>query len=246
MSITPNGPAPYPPAGQVTAVIEHHRKQGLPTPVTTDVITRVTNTPGLSARVIKALHLFELIDDDGQPTAQFDELAKAPSEGVFKERFAETLRAAYADVFLYIDPLTASYEQIEGQFRHYTPRGQLARMVALFRGLCEYAEITPAGVGEPPSAPAKPRATRSAPKVKGQPKPKIGNPPSSGRPSQSESRIEALTDAKARYIDLLLKQAENSPDEALFNRIEKVLGLATVSAPAEGRGDNARAGGESD
>ena len=54
-------------------------------------------------------------------------------------------RSAYADVFQYIDPATATVEQLEGQFRNYTPRGQVGRMVALFRSLCEYTGIMPKG-----------------------------------------------------------------------------------------------------
>ena len=92
MPITPNGPAPYAPPGTVIAVVEHNRRVGLPTPVTTEVIARITGTPGLAPRVLKALRLYDLVDDNGQLTRQFDELARAPGEDDLKERFAEVLR----------------------------------------------------------------------------------------------------------------------------------------------------------
>ena len=70
---------------------------------------------------------------------------------------AETIRAAYADVFQYIDPTTATAAEIEGQFRNYTPRGQLHRMVALFRSLCVYAEIIPSDQAQTLGAEPRPR-----------------------------------------------------------------------------------------
>lgn len=159
MPITPSGPAPYAPPGTVIAVVEHNRRVGLPTPVTTEVIARITGTPGLAPRVLKALRLYDLVDDNGQLTRQFDELARAPSEDDLKKRFAEVLQAAYGDVFEYLpDPDTATPERLEGLFRGYQPRGQLASMVGLFRGLCQYSGIMdPIPVDTP-----KPRATAPA------------------------------------------------------------------------------------
>lgn len=157
MPITPNGPAPYPPTGKVLEVIDRHRQVGLPTPVTTEVVERVTGTPGLAPRIMRALTLFDLVDENGSPTPQFEELVKAPSESDFKERLASVIRAAYADVFQYVDPATASAEHLEGQFRNYTPRGQIGRMVGLFRGLCEYVGIVPEGQADSDSKPRPPR-----------------------------------------------------------------------------------------
>ncbi len=226
MPVVANGPAPYPPSGKVIDLVERHRAQGLPTPINVDKVARLTGTPGLAPRVMKALLLLDLVDGEGMPTATFDEMAKAPTDGEFKERFAEMLKAAYADVFQYLDPSTATYEQIEGQFRNYTPRGQLDRMVALFKGLCEYTSIMSPGSASVGAKARKPTGEKTPnDKVKLPPgdapkrKPKTSTqtePPVIGRP---------VADAKSRYIDLLLAKAEAEPSDELFDRIEKVIGI---------------------
>lgn len=249
MPITPNGPAPYPPTGKVIDVVLHHRKQGLVTPVTTDVIERVTGTPGLAPRVAKALQLFDLVDAEGQPTEQFDELAKAPTEDEFKERFASTLRAAYADVFQYIDPATATYEQIEGQFRNYTPRGQLGRMVALFRGLCEYTGIMSPGAAEPTAPKPRKAPTAHIASAKAASRAAAAKRGRQGGEPETNHGGAGISEAKSRYLDLLLTMAQTEPSSELLDRIEKVLGIASApqpSAQARGQGDDAARGGESD
>lgn len=164
MAIQPDGPAPYAPASAVIDVVRQHRDRGLPTPITTDVIERAGITDALAPRVMKTLTLFDLVDGEGQETAQFTELAKAP-EGEFKDHFAAVLRSAYADVFQYVDPATDDPTRVRDQFRHYTPRGQQERMVTLFRGLCEFAGVIVADQQSPSERrPRPPRKTKPKPK----------------------------------------------------------------------------------
>jgi Family of unknown function (DUF5343) len=161
MPLTPNGPAPYPPYGKVVQVVEQHRHVGLATPITRENVARLIDSDGLAPRVMRALQLFDLIDDRGNPTPRFEALVDAPTEEEFRQRFATVLRAAYADVFQYLsDPRAATVERLDSLFRSYEPRGQRDRMVACFRGLCEYVGIMDAPDGAPAGLPPPPARRR--------------------------------------------------------------------------------------
>ena len=88
--------------------------------------------------------MLDLIDDDGNPMPEFVSIQRA-TEDEFKDRLAAAIRAAYAEVFRYVDPATDSRERVRDAFRGYVPQGQQGRMVLLFLGLCEFADIVPEG-----------------------------------------------------------------------------------------------------
>lgn len=156
MSVTKDKAAPYAPASAIIGLIERSRTRGLPTPVTSDVLSRAGISGSLIPRTFQALQVLDLIDETGQPTAIFESIRKAPG-GEYKQRLVEWLNGAYADALNFVDPATADDVAARDAFRSYTPIGQQARMVSLFVGL--YAA---AGVGaEKASAP---RASTSRPK----------------------------------------------------------------------------------
>lgn len=163
--LTPNGPAPYAPPGSVISVVTHHRDRGLPTPVTTGVVARVLDSgEALASRVMTTLRLLDLVDKEGTIQPAFDEMARATSQEDFRARFADVVRSAYADVLNYVDPATADIARIEGQFRNYTPRGQVARQAALFRGLCLFTGMIPRDAEHSPkAAPSRSKATGKLP-----------------------------------------------------------------------------------
>ncbi len=184
MAIQPEGQAPYAPPATVIEFVLAFRSRSIPTPITGSVLERVGVTASLVPRVTQTLRLLDLLTEDGQPTAQLEELRKAP-ESELRTRFASLLRAAYDDVFQYIDPATDSAEKVTDQFRHYEPRGQIKRMVTLFLTLCEFAEILPEGsvqkrrvTGQSANAtPSRPREQATS-AVARKPKPKT--PPPAG------------------------------------------------------------------
>lgn len=145
MALQEGGPGAYAPTVAIVRVIERYRDRGLPAPIDADTLVRANlTTDSLAQRTVQSLKLLDLLDDDLQPTADLVALGKVPTDQ-FKERLAEVLRTAYADVFKFVDPATDSYEHIHDQFRPYKPPSLRDRMTTLFLGLCEYAELIPEG-----------------------------------------------------------------------------------------------------
>lgn len=147
MPISPDGLAPYTSSPALLKVIESYRDRGLQTPFTLDVLVKAGVTPTLAPRTLQALQVLDLVDDAGNPTETLDGLRKAPATD-YRDRFAEFLRGAYAEVFAFTDPREDSRERVRDAFRSFTPRGQQERMVTLFLQLCAYAGL----IDAPPPA----------------------------------------------------------------------------------------------
>jgi len=161
--IQPNGNAPYAPAATVIELIERFRNHGLTVPFTVEVLLKAGIPDSLASRTLQALRLLDLVDAEGMPTDELVGLAKSTSEE-YPKKLQEVLRAAYAEVFSFVDPAVDSIERVEDAFRGYSPRGQRARMVSLFLGLCKHAEI----VENQPAKPSARSASGSAPRIAAQ------------------------------------------------------------------------------
>jgi Family of unknown function (DUF5343) len=134
MAVTADKPAPYAPHSAITDIIARYRSRGLPTPIDAEVLGRA----GVSESLITP-------------------------EGEYKQRLADWLKAAYADVFAFVDPSNDDETSIRDAFRNYQPIGQQSRMVTLFQGLCAAAGLMaekPQQVRSPSAAPrARPATT---------------------------------------------------------------------------------------
>ena len=141
MPVTAEKSAPYATAGAILDLVNRHRDRGLPAVVDADVLGRLGIAQSLIPRTIQTLHTLDLIDPNtGAPTANFEALRLAP-EDEFKDRLAAWLKAAYADIFSFVDPSKDGEARIRDAFRTYQPVGQQERMVLLFQGLCVAAGL---------------------------------------------------------------------------------------------------------
>lgn len=143
MAVTNDRPAPYTSPKAVLDIIGRYRSRGLPSPIDADVLARSGAVPdSLIPRTLQALQTLDLIDDKGAPTNTFESLRLAP-ENEYPAALADWLRAAYADVFSFVDPANDDVTRIHDAFRSYNPMGQRHRMVTLFTGLCTAAGLMP-------------------------------------------------------------------------------------------------------
>lgn len=140
MPVTTDGPGPYAPPAAIYDLIERYRERGMQTPFTPDVLSRAGVADTLINRVSQTLRILDLIDEEGNPTLAMEGIRRATTED-FQKCLAEWLRAAYAEVFQYVDPSKDGAERIRDAFRSYQPTGQQPRMVTLFLTLCEKAGI---------------------------------------------------------------------------------------------------------
>src|SRR5271166_3669929 len=115
MPVTQDSPAPYATTSSVVDLVVRHRERGLPTPITAEVLGRVGVSDSLIPRTMQTLQTLDLIDEKGAPTQTFESLRLAP-EGEYKERMAQWLNVAYADVLKYVDPATADDTALRDAF----------------------------------------------------------------------------------------------------------------------------------
>lgn len=194
MAVTADKPAPYAPAAAVLDIIERYRDRGLPSPINAEVLVRAgVVTESLIPRTLQAIETLDLVDEDGKPTPTFDGLRLAP-EAEFKQRLADWIKAAYADVFSFVDPATDDDIRIRDAFRSYKPFGQQGRMVTLFTGLCSKAGLIPEKASQAPRPrSSSPVLRQHAPPRIVRPRSTLGKRPVS--PSDARTSDAGLTGA---------------------------------------------------
>jgi Family of unknown function (DUF5343) len=157
MAVTQATAAPYAPTRTMMDIIERHRDRGLPRPINAETLQRAgLVTESLTSRTLLALTTLDLIDEAGTPTPVFEGIRLA-AEAEYKKRLEDWLKAAYSDVFSFVDPTKDDSMRVRDAFRGYQPTGQQDRMVNLFIGLCTAAGIMP---DKPQGPPPRPNPTR--------------------------------------------------------------------------------------
>lgn len=162
MALEANGPAPYTTAAAAIAAIDAYRDRGLGAPITSEVLTRAGVPETIARRTLSSLKLLDLIQGDGQPSSQFEDLRLAQGDEEFRTRLQAWLRAVYADVLQYADPATHSLQRVTEAFRSYEPAGQRKSMAALLVGLWKYAGL-PVASEPTPQSPRPQRARQTTP-----------------------------------------------------------------------------------
>lgn len=162
MGVRSSSPAPYGPPAGVLAMINGFRDRGLTTPFQNDVYARAGISESLIPRVKNSLEALDLVDAEGNPSPQFIAIRQAKTDE-FKPMLADVIRAAYGDVFQFVDPAKDDLTRIADAFRAYEPHGQRGRMVTLFLGLCAAAGIIPEGDKKLRAAPRQQRSASTVP-----------------------------------------------------------------------------------
>ncbi len=169
MSLQPNGPAPYTTVSAFTTVIDWFRDKGGSGTIDAETVVRAGVSESLGRRTIQSLRLLDLIDGQGQPTAQFKDFAQIRGEDEYKSRLQEWLRAEYAEVLQFCDPSTDSYDRIVEAFRGYEPAGQRRGMASLMIGLWKHSGLpttTASSTGQSEPRRSSPRPARQKPAVR--------------------------------------------------------------------------------
>lgn len=167
--------APYAPYKAVHDVIIRYRERGLPDPLTPAALEQVGVATGMTQRTLRALRFLGLIDETGARLEPFERLKKSTT-AEYPEQLAEVVRAAYLPVFTIVNPAEDSDTAIADAFRRFEPSAQRGKMIALFRGLCEEAQIITTTAPRPRPAPRRPAAESSSQRPK-PPAEKRSDPP---------------------------------------------------------------------
>jgi Family of unknown function (DUF5343) len=229
MAIVHEGPAPYAPIAHVLRAIEYYREKA-PASLSKELLVRLGFPEAYANRTLRALRLFDLIDEDGTPTPAFKELRLAGTDE-FQQRLEQVVRTAYAEVFEVVDPASDSDTAIRDAFRYYDPAAQRDKMAVLFMGMCEAA-----GIIDSERAPRKRLRTRRLPSGRKQivePTGTKGAAPGGSDtaqiveedPARDRPSVDSAEALRLRYLDLLMKKAEEQDeiDTGLLDRIEALL-----------------------
>ena len=153
---------PYSSPGSVIQVIKRYHERDLPEPLTADVLQQVGIPASMYSPTFRTLLFLELVDQTGMKTTKFESIHRTAAND-YPKTLADIIRGAYNDIFMIADPSVDELTAITDAFRRYDPANQRDKMVRLFIGLCEEAEIIQPGAHQQRTT-RKPRASSSQPR----------------------------------------------------------------------------------
>ncbi len=234
---------PYLPWTTFQNITDELRGKGLPG--TLDRTAIQGKSGSTQTHYLAALRYLGLLDAENRPTERFKAYVTDTEQR--QAMMADLLREKYGEALALGTSSTSA--QLTAQFCEYGLEGETGRKaIAFFVNAARFADLQlspywpqtrPGGGGRRRNGNGTPK-----PRKRGRSSSRAEDPPPS----------PTATDHKSRYIDLLLKKADEKFDDGLLDRIEKVLGVGdqqqATSPPssisADGRDDDKALGGDED
>lgn len=138
---------PYLGTANMLVILAKIRKGWIPSQADKGEMERIGITSSTANRALSTLEFLGLINgDDNKPTDTWKAIATSTSND-YPKVLEGILRSAYHTIFeLHPDPADATDIEIANAFARSEPLNQRERMVSLFRGLCQEANLI---VGNP-------------------------------------------------------------------------------------------------
>ena len=152
---------PYAPLANMLTFLSLIRRTNIPPRVTREMLKGIDISENIIPRVLSTLRFMGLITENNEPTDILRGLAGS-TEDEYRQLLERTIRNAYADDFLSIDPSRDPQEVIMNTFQKYTPRSQHSRQVMLFLGLCREAGLATVDVPRRREMRSRPQVRRTA------------------------------------------------------------------------------------
>jgi Family of unknown function (DUF5343) len=220
--------APYVSWGSFSNLIERMASEGVPMRIDRSYLSNMAGST--QGHLLKSLRDLDLIDDGARPTESLKALV-ADSESR-PQRIANMVQTFYVDALAL--GMNATQSMLEELFlEKYNVKGSTrAKSIAFFLSAARFGDVP---VSPHFKTPKRAAANGGASKRR---KPKPADTPPPPSPASEPPPIDQ---AKAAYIDMLLKKADSEEEmnSDLLDRIERVIGIAGAApSPTEpGGGD---------
>ena len=212
--------APYASYKNVRDVINRYRDRGLPEPLTYSDLERIGIPGGMAPRTLRALRFLGLVDEAGNRLEAFERLKRATTEE-YPALLAEIVRGAYLPIFQIVDPAQDSDTALADAFRRFEPSAQREKMIVLFRGLAEEAELIP-----PKSRQQREGGARREPR----PRTAIPKPPTQVIQPEGIPAPGATTESQADYrlVQAVIQQLPREPRWTATKRDRWIAALTSA------------------
>ena len=202
-------------------IFTRFRDTGLPEPLTFEGLERIGVPPSMTSPAFRALRFLGLVDDDGHRLPEFERLRRATS-AEYQDTLAEIIRGSYVEVFNIVDPARDSYERVHDAFRGFDPANQRQKMVRLFLGLCEEANIVP-------PQPKRHRTSRTSRRTEIDANPtEVPVPPPEPSPHSPPG-----TEMQLKSHDLIDAIVAQLPDEGKWSKSRRDRWLAAIASAVD-------------